>query len=35
MKYRKKPIVVEAVQYTGDNLEEAKAFDELGIKEDK
>ena len=26
MKYRKKPIVVEAVQYTGDNLEEVKAF---------
>jgi len=26
MKYRKKPIEVEAVQYTGDNLEEVKAF---------
>ena len=26
MKYRKKPVVVEAVQWTGDNEEEIKAF---------
>jgi len=25
-KYRKKPVVVEAMQYTGNNLEEALAF---------
>ena len=26
MKYRKKPVVIEAVQWTGINLEEIKAF---------
>ena len=26
MKYRKKPVVVEAIQWTGDNLDEIKAF---------
>ena len=26
MKYRKKPIIIEAIQYTGDNLKEIKAF---------
>jgi len=26
MKFRKKPIVIEAVQVTGDNLEELRAF---------
>ena len=26
MKYRKKPVVVEAIRWTGDNLEEIKAF---------
>lgn len=25
-KYRKKPIAIEAIQYTGENLEEVKAF---------
>lgn len=24
--YRKKPLVIEAIQYTGDNLEEVKGF---------
>jgi hypothetical protein len=27
MKYRKKPIVVEAIQWTGDNIREIKALD--------
>lgn len=26
MKFRKKPVVIEAIQWTGDNLEEVKAF---------
>ena len=26
MKYRKKPVVVEAIRWTGDNLDEIKAF---------
>lgn len=26
MKYRKKPVVIEAIQWTGLNLEEIKAF---------
>ena len=26
MKYRKKPVVIEAVQWTGNNLEELRAF---------
>lgn len=26
MKYRKKPVIIEAVQYTGNNLEEVIAF---------
>lgn len=26
MKYRKKPIVIDAVQFTGDNLDEIRAF---------
>lgn len=26
MKFRKKPVVIEAIQYTGDNLEEVIAF---------
>lgn len=25
-KYRKKPVIVEAIQYTGDNIEEIKDF---------
>ena len=26
MKYRKKPVVIDAVQFTGDNLDEIEAF---------
>lgn len=26
MKYRKKPVVIEAIQFTNDNLEEIEAF---------
>ena len=26
MKFRKKPVVIEAVQWTGENLDEVKAF---------
>lgn len=30
MKYRKKPVVIEAVQWTGDNLKEVDEF--MGVK---
>jgi len=26
MRYRKKPVVIEAIQYTGENLDELRAF---------
>ena len=31
MRYRKKPVEIEAVQWTGENLEEIKAFGESFI----
>lgn len=34
MKYRKKPIIIEAVQWTGLNLEEIKAFVGENLKYD-
>lgn len=36
-KYRKKPVVIEAVQWTGDNLDEVRKFlggDFLGVESD-
>lgn len=30
-KYRKKPVVIEAIQYTGDNADEVLAFGALSI----
>ena len=34
-KYRKKPVVVDAVQYTGDNLEEVRQFVPEKVRQDK
>lgn len=34
MKYRKKPVIIEAVQWTGLNLEEIKAFVGASLKYD-
>lgn len=33
MKYRKKPVVIEAMQFTRDNIEEVKAFTEGNLRD--
>lgn len=35
MKFRKKPVVIEAVQWTGDNLEELRAFVPEGVRHNR
>jgi hypothetical protein len=35
MKYRKKPVVIEAVQWTGNNLDELKSFVPREVRHDK
>jgi hypothetical protein len=35
VKYRKRPVVIEAIQFTGDNVHEIEAFGAAGIYADR